>query len=173
MTSQRRPLSAIQNMHRQAGHHLDLEGGPFRKVWSGIDAPTAGEKSAMLTPALRNAVLPDSLTSIRDGALLLVGFAGALRRTELAAVEVSARDGANWIEHGADGLTVHLARSKRDQEGGGQKVGVPFGSNLGTCPVRAYHAWLEASKITEGPAFRQSTATVSSERKRYAIIRSL
>lgn len=162
VTTQRRRLSAIQYMHRQAGHHLDLKGGAFRKVWSGIRR-THGrppvKKTALVTTALRNAlnVLPANLTGVRDRALLLVGFAGALRRTELAAVEVSARDGANWIEIGADGLTVHLARSKGDQEGSGQKIGIPFGSNPDSCPVRAYKAWLELSKITTGPAFRSIT----------------
>ncbi|WP_083514632.1 site-specific integrase [Bradyrhizobium manausense] len=159
VTTQRRRISAIQDMHKQAGHHLDLSGGAFRKVWAGVRR-THGrppvKKAAFLTPALRNAVnaLPDSLTGIRDRALLLVGFAGAMRRTELAAVEVSPRDGANWIEEGADGLTVHLARSKGDQEGAGQRIGIPFGSNPSTCPVRAYRAWLQAAGITEGPAFR-------------------
>jgi Phage integrase family len=86
--------------------------------------------------------------------LLLVGFAGALRRTELAAVEVSPRSGANWIEDGADGLTIHLASSKGDQEGKGAVVGIPYGSNPSTCPVRAWRAWLQAGQIREGPAFR-------------------
>jgi len=64
------------------------------------------------------------------------------------------RPGVNWIEDGRNGLTVHLARSKGDQEGDGQTIGIPFGSNPATCPVRAWRAWLEVSKITEGPAFR-------------------
>ena len=110
----------------------------------------------MVTAILRRAldVLPDNLIGVRDRALLLVGFAGALRRTELAAVEVSERTDWNWIENGRDGLTVHLARSKGDQEGEGQVVGIPFGSNPATCPVRAWRAWLEVSDITKGPAFR-------------------
>jgi site-specific recombinase XerD len=96
VVTQRRRLSAIQDMHRQIGFHLDLSGGPFRDVWAGIRR-THGrppvKKAALLTTALRHAleVLPDNLTGVRDRALLLVGFAEALRRTELAAVEVSPR----------------------------------------------------------------------------------
>ena len=58
------------------------------------------------------------------------------------------------VTEGADGLTVHLRRSKTDQEGAGRTVGVPYGSNPATCPVRAWRAWLELSSITEGAAFR-------------------
>jgi integrase len=84
----------------------------------------------------------------RDGALLLLGFAGALRRSELVGLD------AGDITEGTDGLTVRLRRSKTDQEGAGRSVGVPYGSNQATCPVRAWNAWLAVSGITEGAAFR-------------------
>jgi integrase len=83
----------------------------------------------------------------RDRALLLLDFAGALRRSELVGLDVA------HITEGTDGLTVRLRRSKTDQEGAGRTIGVPFGSNPVTCPVRAWLAWLEISGITEGPAF--------------------
>jgi integrase len=84
----------------------------------------------------------------RDRALLLLGFAGALRRSELVGLDVTD------VAEGADGLTLHLRRSKTDQEGAGRTLGIPFGSNPVTCPVRAWRAWLEVSGITEGAAFR-------------------
>ena len=84
----------------------------------------------------------------RDRALLLLGFAGALRRSELVGLDLAD------VTDGANGLTVHLRRSKTDQEGAGRTIGIPFGSNLVTCSVRAWRAWLEVSDITEGPAFR-------------------
>jgi integrase len=83
----------------------------------------------------------------RHRALLLLGFAGALRRSELVGLDVAD------VTESADGLTVHLRRSKTDQEGAGRTVGIPFGSNPVTCPVRAWRAWLEVSGITEGHAF--------------------
>jgi site-specific recombinase XerD len=110
-----------------------------------------------LLQALRGAVdvLPDTLAGRRDRALLLVGFASALRRAELAALEVTPRSGASGtIEQTAEGLIIRLMRSKTDQDGEGETVAVPFGSNPSTCPVRAYTAWLETSQIKEGPAFR-------------------
>ncbi|MEH3063680.1 MAG: hypothetical protein PGN33_13365 [Methylobacterium radiotolerans] len=54
-----------------------------------------------------------------------------------------------------EGLVVHLARTKTDQGGAGADVGVPFGSNPDTCPVRGFRAWLKASRIKCGPAFRE------------------
>ncbi len=50
---------------------------------------------------------------------------------------------------------IHLARTKTDQGGAGADVGVPFGSNPDTCPVRAFRAWLKSSRIKDGPAFRE------------------
>lgn len=160
VSTQRRRLSAIKEAMRQAGHHLDTTGAAFRDVWKGIrnahGVPPV-KKAALLTVALRHALanLPDNAVGIRDRALMLIGFAGALRRSELAGVEVAARSGADWIEESAAGLTVHLAKSKGDQEGAGQVVGIPYGSNPATCPVRAYKAWIEAAAVTSGPAFRR------------------
>ena len=84
----------------------------------------------------------------RDRALLLLGFAGALRRSELVGLDVAD------VTEGTDGLTVRLRRSKTDQEGAGRTVGIPYGSNPATCPVRAWRAWLEVSGVAEGAAFR-------------------
>jgi integrase len=66
----------------------------------------------------------------RDRALLLLGFAGALRRSELVGLDVTD------ISGGTDGLTVRLRHSKSDQEGAGRTVGIPFGLNPATCPIR-------------------------------------
>lgn len=159
VTTQRRRISSIADMHRKASLPLDLSGGGFRDVWAGIRR-THGrppvKKAAMVTNVLRDAIeaLPETMAGVRDRALLLVGFAGALRRTELAAAQIGNKSGDVSIEDGADGLTVHIGRSKGDQDGGGQQVGIPFGSNPTTCPVRAWRDWLATSGLTEGPAFR-------------------
>lgn len=58
------------------------------------------------------------------------------------------------MEHTRDGLVVTIRRSKTDQEGQGRRVGIPYGSNPATCPVRALGAWLEPSTIVDGPLFR-------------------
>jgi integrase len=107
-------------------------------------------KDPLLTEDVRAiaAALPEGLLGVRDRALLLLGFAGAFRRSEL--VSLNAED----VTFTGDGLVILLRRSKTDQEGEGRKVGIPYGSHPETCPVRALRVWLDALGITEGPLFR-------------------
>jgi len=163
-TLQRR-LVAIREYHRYAGSDLDTSSVEFRDVWKGIRreegrARPVTKKAPLMTATLRRAIhaLPDSLLGCRDRALLLIGFAGGLRRSELASLEVRQRDGAaGWIEQMPDGLAIRLAYSKTDQEAVGDTVGVPYAGPEDLCPVRAYRAWLERSGIAEGAAFRPVT----------------
>ena len=91
---------------------------------------------------------PGGLRGARDRALLLVGFAGAFRRSELSALEVSD------LKFTAEGLVIDLRRSKTDQEAKGREVGIPFGTDELTCPVRILKAWLGRGNIDCGPVFR-------------------
>ena len=84
----------------------------------------------------------------RDRALLLVGFSGGFRRSELVALDVAD------VTDTEDGLKILIRRSKSDQEGQGRKVGIPYGSNPETCPVRTVQAWIEQAKISDGLLFR-------------------
>jgi integrase len=158
-TLQRR-LSTIREVHLYRGATLETSSVAFRDVWRGIrrtHAMPANKKVPLLTLALRRAIgtLPDTLAGRRDRALLLIGFGGALRRSELASLEVAQREGTpGWIEESPDGLAIHLGATKTDQTGEGDVLGIPHGANAETCPVRAYKAWLAASGITAGPAFR-------------------
>ena len=155
----RRRLVAIRRAHAAAGHDLDTASAAFRDVWAGLQrehGQPPNKKRALLTAELRRAVeaLPETLAGRRDRALILVGFAAALRRSELAGLEVARRDGAAWIEARDDGLVVHLGKTKTDQRGAGAEVGIPYGADPATCPVRNYRAWLKAAKLKAGPAFR-------------------
>ena len=87
------------------------------------------------------------LKAMRDRALLLIGFAGGLRRSELVGLDIGD------VEHVRQGVVLHLRRSKTDQEGRGQKIGIPHGRTR-WCPVSAFDAWVTASGITEGAVFR-------------------
>ncbi len=139
-----RHLAAIRAAHDHVGAPLDLASSHgFREVWKGIkrEHGTARvKKAALLTAELRQGIeaLPDTLHGLRDRVLLLAGFAGALRRSELVGLHVSETSGAAWIEAKSDGLVVHLARTKTDQQGEGMSLGLPYGANPDTCPVRSY-----------------------------------
>lgn len=90
---------------------------------------------------------PGNLRGIRDRSLLLLGFTGALRRSELCGVRVED------IEFNAQGIILTIPRSKTDQQGQGHKIGIPFGRSK-VCSPQAVKNWLEVSGITEGPLFR-------------------
>ncbi len=95
------------------------------------------------------APIATDLRGLRDRALiLLVGWAAALRRSELAALEL--RD----LHFEREGVVLTIRRSKRDREGGGEEVAVPFAAELEQCPVPALQAWLAAAALAEGRVFR-------------------
>jgi integrase len=97
------------------------------------------------------AALPSGLLGTRDRALLLIGFAGAFRRSELVSINYE-----DCLFTRA-GLIITIRRSKTDQQGLGRQIGIPYGAAAGTCPVRATEKWLRSSGITEGPVFRAIT----------------
>jgi len=150
-----RRLAAISKVHQAAGHDspCSMRHAVVAETLHGIKR-TMGVaqtgKAALLTDALRSLmrIIPDSLLGKRDAALLLLGFSGAFRRSELVALNVAD------IESCEDGVKVTLRRSKTDQEGQGRVVGIPHGSNPQLCPVRALQRWLDAAGISEGPLFR-------------------
>ena len=148
-----RRLNAIAEAHKAAGLDSPTSAGMVKNVMKGIrrtlgTAPV--QKSPTLTDDIRGMVeaADAGLIGARDRALILLGFAGAFRRSELVALDVED------CAFGKDGLTVTLRRSKTDQVAAGRKVGIPYGSNPETCPVRMVQAWIEAAAIASGPLFR-------------------
>jgi site-specific recombinase XerD len=148
-----RRVSSISQAHQAAGFESPTQTAAVRALLAGIRR-TIGTAQTGKAPAVTEDIramvagLPENLLGLRDRALLLVGFAGAFRRSELVGLDVSD------LEFNRDGLTITLRRSKTDQEGEGRKVGIPYGSNPETCPVRSLRAWLDASAIEAGPVFR-------------------
>jgi integrase len=92
--------------------------------------------------------LGDSPRDIRDKALLLVGFCGAFRRSELVALDVED------LQMVQQGVILTIQHSKTDQEGRGRKIGIPRGRFSQLCAVQALALWLEVAGITTGPVFR-------------------
>jgi site-specific recombinase XerD len=148
-----RRLNAIAEAHKTVNAESPTHSGMVRNTMKGIRrsvgvAPV--QKSAALTDDIR-AMLEATdagIIGIRDCAIILLGFASAFRRSEL--VKLDTED----CTFSKDGLTVTLRRSKTDQDGIGRKVGIPYGSNPETCPVRVLQAWIEQACITSGPLFR-------------------
>ncbi|HRI90518.1 MAG TPA: site-specific integrase [Accumulibacter sp.] len=114
---------------------------------------TAQKQAKALTREDLFAVLDamgDSMKNTRDRALLLLGFAGGFRRSELVGLDVAD------IEHVRQGIIITLRHSKTDQEGAGRKIGIPYGRSR-HCPVAAVTDWLTRSGITVGAIFRPIT----------------
>ncbi len=148
--------AAIRYLHFAAGCPVPSAEAQVAETLAGIrreaalqrDVPT--KKTAATIQLLQEILAPigDDLPGLRDRALLLVGFVGALRRSELAAIKVE------HLEERAQGLRLTLPRSKGDRESKGVTVALPYGVTR-HCPVRALRRWLIAAQITSGPVFRR------------------
>jgi site-specific recombinase XerD len=145
-----RRVSAITAAHTAGGFDSPTSNAAVRLCLAGIRRQL-GVRQQGKAPALTSDVaamvshVPAGLLGLRDRALLLVGFAGAFRRSELVALTVED------LEFSEEGLKILIRRSKTDQEGAGQAVGIARGVNL--CPVEALRTWLSAAGIKSGPVF--------------------
>lgn len=149
----RRRLAAIGQRHRTSGHESPAGHPAVRATLRGLlrkSGVPPRRSAAIGTAEVRRlvAACPGDPAGLRDRALLLLGYAAALRRAELVAV-----DREHVVLEGG-GLRLLLPRAKGDQEGEGAWIGVPRGARRDTCPVRALEAWMEASGCRGGPVFR-------------------
>ena len=152
----RRKVAAIARAARIAGTPLDTRHPSIRDVLRGIGrthGSPARRAQALTTDEVQRLVdtCGDDLVGLRDRALLLLTFAGALRRSELCAVEV---EHLHWKPRS---LELLIPRSKTDPEAEGDRIGIPRGRVETTCPVRALQAWVQAAGIEHGPVFRAVT----------------
>jgi integrase len=153
-TTIRRRLSALGKMHRFNDlpwnpAHRDIQ-GPLQGVLRTHGRPV--QKAAALTlPMLRQllATCDQSARGRRDRALLLFGFVGALRRSELVSLQVED------VAVVAGGLRLRIRRGKTDQAGQGVEIGLPRGRHDETCPLRAFEAWQAVAQRKAGPLFRK------------------
>jgi len=154
LSSLRRRLTVIGKVHKIRSEPNPVNDERVRKTWRGL-LRTKGEaqtrKAPLLVEDLRKMMqsLPETLAGLRDRAIILLGFAGAMRRSEIVALDVAD------LELTKEGLVVNIRRSKTDQTMKGRKIGIPFGQHESTCPVRSVQRWLEQAHIIEGPLFRK------------------
>ena len=151
--SVQRRLNAIAEAHKAVNVESPTHHAIVVNTMKGIRR-TLGTAPAQKSPTLTDDIrtMADQtdagIIGTRDRAMLLLGFAGAFRRSELVGLDVED------CGFGKDGLTVTLRRSKTDQDGAGRKIGIPYGSNPDTCPVRTIREWIDAGGIAGGPLFR-------------------
>lgn len=119
------------------------------KLVMAIAAPQA-PLPAELTPALRaRRERAAALAQARDQAILLLGWSGAFRRSEIAAIDVA------HLGREPEGIDIVIPSSKTNQQGEHESVLIPYGEDEQLCPIRALDAWLTRAGITEGAVFRQ------------------
>lgn len=149
----RRALAAIAKMHSVAGHPSPTTAEPVPSAVRGVER-LQGTRPAAKAPAdhstverLVAACPTGTLRGLRDRAILLLGYAGAFRRSELVALR------AEDLTFREEGVAVLLRRSKTDQTGEGLVKAIPYAAGP-LCAARAVKAWLAAAQITSGPVFR-------------------
>jgi site-specific recombinase XerD len=158
-----RRLAAIRYAHKLASHEPPTNSEAVKATLRGIRR-TIGSPPARKVPATADKILAmvsnaeSDAKGIRDRAILLLGFAGAFRRSELVALNVED------LELCVEGMRVSIRKSKTDQEGLGASIAVAPGSIA--CPVQAVRAWIRAASISDGPLFRpvMRTGKISARR---------
>jgi site-specific recombinase XerD len=149
-----RRLAAISQQHQEAGFPSPVRTWLVRQFLAGLRREigvASRHKQPLLVEDLRLLFQAGtkSMADVRDRALLLLGFAGAFRRSELVALNV------DDLRASPAGLLVSVRRGKTDQEGEGREVGIPFGTEESTCPIRAIQAWRQAANLESGSLFRR------------------
>ncbi|MDO8279493.1 MAG: tyrosine-type recombinase/integrase [Burkholderiaceae bacterium] len=156
VSSIERRLSGLAWGYAQRGERLDRKDRHIASVLAGIRRKHARppvQKEAILPEDLRDmlATLPHDLRGLRDRAILLIGFAGGLRRSEIVALDHGkddTPDSGGWVEILEDGVLLTL-RGKT----GWREVEIGRGSSDQTCPVHALTQWLHYARIDFGPIF--------------------
>ena len=156
VSSIERRLSGLTWGYAQRGERLDRKDPHIASVLAGIrrkHARPPAQKEAILPDDLRDmlATLPHDLRGLRDRAILLIGFAGGLRRSEIVSLDHGkddTPDSGGWVDILEDGALLTL-RGKT----GWREVEIARGSSDQTCPVHALTQWLHYAKIDFGPIF--------------------
>jgi integrase len=146
-------LVGLVHCYRQAGFDIDTKARILRDTLQGIERVIRRKETrsaAIMLPELKKLLNTCDSRSlgVRDRAILLIGFAGAFRRSEIVALDVRHLAWSN------DSLAITVEQSKEDQRAKGERVVIAYGKDPQTCPVRALKAWLDLGRITSGPVFR-------------------
>ena len=165
----RRRLVSISMVHKLKGHYLDTKHPIIVENLMGIrrvkGSIQKGKKPILINhlKLLINVINEKKIMEIkklRDKTLILIGFGGGFRRSELVTIDYED------LEFVTEGLKITIRKSKTDQFGEGMIKGLPYFNNEIYCPVKNLQKWLEISKIQTGPIFRRFSKGLSITDKR-------
>jgi len=165
----KRRLASISVIHRLSGHYIDTKHPMITENLMGIKRIKGSYQKAK-KPILINdlKLIVDVIDKdkkeknrLKNRALILLGFAGGFRRSELVAIVYED------VEFVMEGVKIFVKRSKTDQSGEGMTKGIPYFSNSDYCPVISLKNWLEKSEIKSGKIFDMSDKSVALTIKNY------
>ena len=169
MSTLRRRLVSISMVHKIKGHYLDTKHPVIIENLMGIKRLKGtiqkGKKPILINhlKSIINVINEQKIEEIkkaRDKSIVLIGFGGGFRRTELVSLD------HEDLEFVPEGLKITIKRSKTDQFGEGMTKGLPYFDNEVYCPVTNLKKWLELSKIKDGPIFRRFAKGLSITKNR-------
>ncbi len=165
----RRRLVSISMVHKLKGHYLDTKHPIIVENLMGIrrvkGSIQRGKKPLLINhlKSIINVIDQqkiDEIKKLRDKSIILIGFGGGFRRTELISIDYED------LEFTPEGIKIIIRRSKTDQIGEGMIKGLPYFNNEIYCPVKNLQKWLKISKINSGPIFRRFSKGLSLTDKR-------
>ena len=171
----KRRLASIKVIHRLKGHYIDTKHPIIAENLMGIKRKM-GIKQTAKKPLLINDLKliinvinkdKNEYKKYQNRALILIGFAGGFRRSELVSLEYSD------IDFVAEGLKILVRRSKTDQTGIGMIKAIPYFENKNYCPVVSLKKWINYAKINNGKLFNISDKTVALTIQKYALLAGL
>jgi site-specific recombinase XerD len=168
----KRRLASISVIHRLSGHYIDTKHPMITENLLGIKRIKGSYQKAkkpILINDLKliiNAIDKDKneKNKVKNRALILMGFAGGFRRSELVAIHYED------VDFVPEGVKIFVKRSKTDQSGEGMTKGIPYFSNPNYCPVISLKSWIEKSEIKSGKIFDMSDKNVALTVKKYTAI---
>ena len=172
----KRRIASIKVVHKIKGHYLDAKHPIIMENLLGIKRVYGSfqrSKKPLLINNLKDIIkaIDESkekyIKKLRDKTLLLVGFSGGFRRTELVSIEY------DDIEFVSEGVKIFVKRSKTDQSGEGMVKAIPYFDNEEFCPVKNLNLWLTQSNISTGKIFNISDKSVALIVKKYANLAGL
>ena len=168
----KRRLASISVIHRLSGHYIDTKHPMITENLMGIKRVKGSHQKAkkpILINELKlivNAIDKDKneKNRFKNKALILVGFAGGFRRSELVAI---VNEDVDFVP---EGVKIFVKRSKTDQSGEGMTKGIPYFLNANYCPVISLKNWIEKSEIKYGKIFDMSDKSVALTIKKYTAL---